>query len=95
MQISDAPDERCRCDVLEALSIILSEAWPRVPRHADDVMKSLIRLLDDVRRQTGMTSTSARADLERRTLDCVQLLKKICPEYLELTDDFFSQITGD
>jgi len=95
MQVSEGPDEQCRLDILEALSITLLEAWPRVPGHADDVMKSLIRLLDDVRSQSDMTSSSAQADLRRRTLDCIQLLKKICPEYLELTDDFFSQITGD
>jgi len=94
MQVSDVPDEQCRCDILEALSVILLEAWPRVPSHADDIMKSLIRLLDDVRRQSDVTSNSAQVDLQRRTLDCIQLLRKICPEYLELTDDFFSQITG-
>ena len=95
VQISDGPDERCRCAVLDALSVILLEAWPRIPGHADDVMKSLVRLLDDVRRQADMTSTSGQADLQRRTLDCIRVLKNICPEYLELTDDFFSQVAGD
>jgi len=93
LQVSDGPDEQCRCDVLEALSVLLSEAWPRVPHHADDVMKSLVRLLVDVRRQADMMSTSAQVSLQHRVLDCVQLLRQICPEYLELTDEFFSQIT--
>jgi len=95
LQVSDGPDEQCRCDVLDALSVLLSETWPRVPQHADDIMKSLVRLLVDVRRQPDMMSTSARVNLQRRTLDCIQLLRNICPEYLELTDEFFSQITGD
>ena len=93
LQVSVGPDEQCRCDVLEALSVLLSEAWPRVPHHADDVMKSLVRLLVDVRRQADMMSTSAQVSLQHRVLDCVQLLRQICPEYLELTDEFFSQIT--
>lgn len=95
LQVSDGPDEQCRCDVLEALSVLLSETWPRIPHHADDVMKSLVRLLVDVRRQTDMMSTFAQVSLQRRALDCIQLLREICPEYLELTDEFFSQITGD
>jgi len=53
-------------------------------------MKSLITLLDDVRNVTSST-----AELRRRALDCVQLLRKICPEYSELTDDFFSQIDSE
>ena len=97
LQVSDGPHERCRLDVLEALSAVLSETWPRVSGHADDIMKSLVRLLLDIQRQADlMTVThSAQVDLQRRALDCVQLLKKICPEYSELTDDFFSQMTTD
>ena len=92
MQVSDAPDERCRLEVLSALSVTLTEAWPRVPGHADDVMKALVRLLHDVSMQSDVTSSStAAADLQRRALDCVQLLRNICPEYHDLTDDFFSQ----
>jgi len=95
LQVSDGPDEQCRCDVLEMLSVLLLETWPRVPHHADDVMKSLVRLMVDVRRQADMMSTSAQDRLQHRALDCVQLLRKICPEYLELTDEFFSQITDN
>jgi len=95
VQVSDGPDEQCRCDVLEALSVLLLETWPRVPYHADDIMKSLVRLLVDVRRQTDIMSTSTQDRLQHRALDCVHLLRKICPEYLELTDEFFSQITDN
>ena len=95
LQVTGGPDEQCRCDVLEALSVTLSETWPRVSGHADDIMKSLVRLLVDVRKQTDTISTSMHFDLQRRALDCVQLLRKICPEYSELTDEFFSQISDD
>lgn len=95
LQVSDGPDEQCRCDVLDALSVILSETWPRVPGHADDIMKSLVRLLVDVRRQTGMIPTSTQVSLQHRALGCVQLMTKICPEYSGLTNEFFSQITDD
>ena len=95
LQVSDGPHERCRLDVLEALSAVLSETWPRVSGHADDIMKSLVRLLLDIQRQADLMTHSAQVDLQRRALDCVQLLKKICPEYSELTDDFFSQMTTD
>jgi len=94
LQVNDGPNEQCRCDILESLSVILSETWPRVPQHADDVMKSLVRLMVDIRRQSDMMSASAQVRLQHRVLDCVQLLRKICPEYTELTDDFFSQVTG-
>jgi len=93
LQVSDGPEEHCRCSILEALSVILLETWPRVPSHADDVMKSLVCLLDDVRRQRDTMSMSTQASLRCKAVDCVELLKKICPEYTELTDDFFSQIT--
>jgi len=95
LQISDGPDEQCRSDVLEALSVILSETWPRVPGHGDDIMKSIVRLLVDIKRHTDLMSPSARVSLQHRALDCVQLLRNICPEYSELTDEFFSQITDD
>jgi len=91
--VADTPNEQCRSDVLGALSVILSETWPRVPSHADDIMKSLVRLLVDVRRQKDMMLTSAHSTLQRQALDCVQLLRTICPEYVELTDEFFSQIS--
>lgn len=93
LQFSDGQGEQCRCDILDALLVILSESWPRVSSHADEIMKSLVRLLDDVGRQTD--SSSVQMGVQRRALDCVQLLKKICPEYEDLTDDFFLQIAGD
>lgn len=93
LQVSDEPDERSRCDVLKALSVILSGAWPRVPSHADDIMKSLVRLLVDVKKQSDVMSTSGHMNLRHQALDCVHLLRKICPEYSSLTDEFFSQIS--
>jgi len=93
LHVSDGPDERSRCDVLEALSVTLSEAWPRVPGHSDDIMKSLVRLLVDVKKENDTMSTSGHVSLEQRAADCIQLLTKICPEYSSLTDELFPQTT--
>lgn len=83
LEVYDGPDEACRIDVLEALQMLLCQAWPRMSNHSHVIVQSLVRLIYDVSSERTLTPV----DVNRRLLDgavkCLKLLKQICPDRIE------------
>jgi hypothetical protein len=90
--IYDGPEEQCRFYCLDALYVLMQEAWPRIPGHADAIMKSLVRLLHDMATDCTTTSQDVVERLTQRARDCAELLRQICPVYQQLDDDFFADV---
>lgn len=90
MEICDGDEETSRVYILNALYAVLHHAWPRISGHADVIMKALVRILCDLATEEATTRLAVKNELKKKALDCVVLLRKICPEYDQLDDQIFS-----
>lgn len=92
LEIFDGPEETCRIGVLDALHAVLNQAWPRIPGHANVIMKALVKFLYDLSTDQTTAPTAVIDRLQRKALGCIDLLRKICPEYDELDEEFFKRV---
>ena len=96
LSIYDGPEEQCRFSCLDALYALLQQAWPRIAAgsagHADAIMRSLVRLIHDAATDGTTTSRDVTDKLIHRALECVDLLRRICPVYAQLDNEFFSDV---
>jgi hypothetical protein len=93
LAIYDGPEEQCRFNCLDALCVLMQQAWPRIPGHADAIMKSLVRLIHDMATDDTTTSRDVVDRLTQRALECVELLRQICPAFEQLDDEFFAGVS--
>jgi len=92
LAINDCPEELCRFNCLDALYVLLQQAWPRLNGHANTIMKSLVRLIHDISTEYSTMPIDITDKLTRRALDCIHLLRIVCPAYADLDDQFFTRV---
>ncbi|KAL8577446.1 hypothetical protein ACOMHN_048081 [Nucella lapillus] len=80
LEVCDAPEEQARCNALDILHALLQHAWPRVPSYADQIVKSLLKLLQDLTsKSAAVTPERVAQKLNSQASLCLDLLAKICP----------------
>ncbi|XP_076443729.1 TELO2-interacting protein 2-like [Babylonia areolata] len=80
LEVCDGPQEEARLSALDLVSTVLRNAWPRVPPYAGKIVKSLLKLFQDL--ETGTYSATmgpVREKLCDQALSCLELLIEICP----------------
>ncbi|KAL1269413.1 hypothetical protein QQF64_031702 [Cirrhinus molitorella] len=72
LEVSDAPEEKARLSILDALQKTLQIAWPRMERKMDSLAKSLLRFLVDVSSES--LPNQLKEQLMTRASHCLLLL---------------------
>lgn len=72
MEVSDAPEEKARLSILDALQKTLQIAWPRMERRRDSLTQSLLRFLVDV--SSDSSPTQLKEKLMTKASHCLLLL---------------------
>ncbi|XP_073674994.1 TELO2-interacting protein 2 [Garra rufa] len=72
LEVSDAPEEKTRLSILDALQKTLQIAWPRMERRMDALAKSLLRFLVDVSSES--LPTQLKEQLMTQASHCLLLL---------------------
>ncbi|TRY96875.1 hypothetical protein DNTS_015422 [Danionella cerebrum] len=71
LEVSDAPEEKARLSILDALEKTLRIAWPRVERRLEALARSLLRFLVDV----SSSTSPLREQLMEKASCCLMLLE--------------------
>lgn len=72
MEVSDAPEEKARLSILDALQKTLQIAWPRMEKRRDSLAQSLLRFLVDV--SSDSSPTELKEQLMTKASHCLLLL---------------------
>ncbi|KAK2146870.1 hypothetical protein LSH36_581g02027 [Paralvinella palmiformis] len=80
LEVYDGPHERTRINVLNALKATVVTCWPRIPNHCEQILKSLIKLLYETVSDRTVTPHKIRENLITEIVECLLLLKRLCPQ---------------
>jgi hypothetical protein len=84
LEVYDGPREQCRINVLKALKETILVCWPRIPGRCEAIIKSLMKLLYDTSVDNTLTPSDVKNVIISEAIDCLVLLKRLCPERLRL-----------
>ncbi|CAH1783821.1 unnamed protein product [Owenia fusiformis] len=74
LEIYDGPEETSRINILKALNLTIKYAWPRIPHHSDDILKCLLKFMDDISTDDSLTSLTVKQMLMQEAQDVLILL---------------------
>ena len=80
LEVFDGPEEQARFNTLSILRALLQNAWPRIPRHSEAILKTVLKLIQDVLCDRTTTPESVKDRLKEEAMMCLGLLKEICPD---------------
>ncbi|KAK7116529.1 hypothetical protein V1264_002196 [Littorina saxatilis] len=80
LEVFDGPEEHARFNTLSILKSLLRNAWLRIPYHSHAILKSLLKLLQDVSCDRSSTPESVKDRLKEEAVVCLNLLGEICPD---------------
>ena len=79
LEIGDGETEEWRIVMLDVLKCIIVNAWPRIPVHADDMLKCLIKLIIDVS-MSSIAPMKVKKVMFEKIKKCLVLLLCVCGE---------------
>ena len=79
LDISDAPSEEARINILKALHTLILTAWPRMRCHSYVLSKSLIKMIHNVSSDHVITPEETTNKLVADAVECLKLLKALDP----------------
>ena len=79
LEVFDGPSEQARLNTLRILTSLLRNAWPQIPTHADAILRSLLKLIQDVACDCSATSDGVKEVLKKEAVQCLSLLQELCP----------------
>jgi hypothetical protein len=80
LEVFDGPEELTRLNTLRLLVSVLRVAWPRMHGHAGTVLKSLLKLVQDLSFDKTTTPDSVKLKVKEEAVVCLGLLKESCPD---------------
>jgi len=80
LEVFDGPEEQARLNTLNILRALLRNAWPRIPPHSEVIMKSIMKLIQDVVCDRTTTPESVKNRLKQEAVMCLGFLKEVCPD---------------
>ncbi|XP_013415863.1 TELO2-interacting protein 2 [Lingula anatina] len=79
----DGPAETARINILIILQVTITEAWPRILYHCDDILKKLLTFIYDVSVDKTLTPQNVKTCLLEEAVTCLRLLKQACKGRVE------------
>ncbi|XP_046370631.1 TELO2-interacting protein 2-like [Haliotis rufescens] len=83
LEIYDGPEETSRLNALSILKSLLLTVWPRIPVHANVLLKCLLKFLYDVGADTTVTPQTVKDEMTKLATECLLLLTKTAPDIVE------------
>ncbi|KAK7496869.1 hypothetical protein BaRGS_00011849 [Batillaria attramentaria] len=80
LEVFDGPEEQARFNTLRILKSLEKNCWPRISSHADEILQSLLKLIQDVASDRSTTPEPVKERLKAEAVECLNLLKELCPE---------------
>ena len=93
LEIHDGPEELSRLATLDVLKTVIVVAWPRMSFYCGDILKCLLKLMYDVTVDPSQTPDDVSAELVTKTMECLQLLKRACPDEMRRLSEKLGEIT--
>ena len=82
LEISDAPEELARINILNTLISLIQVAWPRVQPHMTKIVKITIKLLHQINSNNISLTPGVRENLVSLSVRCISLLKAVDKEMI-------------
>ena len=83
LEIHDGPEEMSRLGALDMLKTVIVVAWPRMSFYCGDIVKCLLKLMYDVTVDPSLASDDVSMELVTKATECLQLLKRACPDEMQ------------
>lgn len=75
LEVYDGHTEEARFGALYILQVIIKETWPRIPHHANTILKSLLKLVYDLSTDYTTTPAQVNEDLLSKATEYGKLLR--------------------
>ncbi len=79
LEIGDGETEEWRIVMLDVLKCVIINAWPRLPVHADDMLKCLMKLVIDVS-MSSIAPVEVKKSMFGKMKECLAMLLCVCGE---------------
>ncbi|XP_052795977.1 TELO2-interacting protein 2-like [Mya arenaria] len=77
LDVSDAPTEEARLNILDTLNVFIKVAYPRMHAHMGSLMKILVKVLHNIVSKTWNIKESVKENLTKKCVECFELLKAV------------------
>lgn len=92
LEVSDAPMEEARLNILTALKSLIKVVWPRIPAHTGTILKVLVKLVHQITSSESDISKTVESELLVLSVDCLQLVKGLDKQCVEETLDKLKEL---
>ena len=82
LEIGDGETEEWRMVMLDVLKCVIVNAWPRIPVHADDMLKCLTKLIIDVS-MSSIAPMKVKKVMFEKIKECLVMLLCVCGEVVK------------
>ena len=83
LEVFDGPEEESRLNAVTLLQAVIQNTWPRIQGHSDTIVKTLLKLIQDVVNEKSNVSQNVKDKLKTEAVQCLELVIEVCPETKE------------